>query len=349
MRRDFRYTGIHNIQNNLKFRRNFRWKAGLPLKKIRIQRVSVFDIAVTLLLAVVIIALAVRGTRELAKMKTTTGDYIQCETLARRLQSGSDYLVEQVRMYTATGQREYMDNYFEEVNVTRRRETALEYFEENYGDTDAFSQLKSAMMTSQNLSCTDRYAMRLIAEATLADSASWPAEIQAVSLHDSDLAMSDAEQMRKAQQLVCNSQYQNMRNDVTNKVTEGIESLTELIRSNQGRAATIFTDIYRKIELSAANLLTTTFRSIDYICRIGGDEFAVIMVDVNQGLSYTVSDKIKIINDALFNPADGLPAVSLSVGVAFTDRENPGQSIFKDADQALYQVKQNGRHGCGFY
>ena len=138
MRRDFRYTGIHNIQNNLKFRRNFRWKAGLPLKKIRIQRVSVFDIA--------------------------------------------------------------------------------------------------------------------------------------VSLHDSDLAMSDAEQMRKAQQLVCNSQYQNMRNDVTNKVTEGIESLTELIRSNQGRAATIF-----------------------------------------------------------------------------ADRENPGQSIFKDADQALYQVKQNGRHGCGFY
>ena len=95
----------------------------------------------------------------------------------------------------------------------------------------------------------------------------------AVTLHDSDLAMSDAEQMRKAQQLVCNSQHQNMRNDVTNEVTEGIESLTELIRSNQGRAATIF-----------------------------------------------------------------------------TDRENPGQSIFRDADQALYKVKQKGRqHGCGFY
>lgn len=63
------------------------------MKKIRIQRVSVFAIAVTLLLAVVIIALAVRGTRELAKMKTATDDYIQCETLARQLQSRSDYLV----------------------------------------------------------------------------------------------------------------------------------------------------------------------------------------------------------------------------------------------------------------
>ena len=47
--------------------------------------------------------------------------------------------------------------------------------------------------------------------------------------------------------------------------------------------------------------------------------------------------------------ARGLPAVSLSVGVAFTDRENPGESIFKDADQALYRVKQNGKHDCGFY
>lgn len=42
-------------------------------------------------------------------------------------------------------------------------------------------------------------------------------------------------------------------------------------------------------------------------------------------------------------------AVSLSVGVAFTDRANPGESIFKDADMALYKVKQNGRHGCDFY
>lgn len=43
---------------------------------------------------------------------------------------------------------------------------------------------------------------------------------------------------------------------------------------------------------------------------------------------------------------EGIPAVSLSVGVAFSDRENPGEDIFKDADQALYHVKENGRNGC---
>ena len=444
------------------------------MKKIRIQRVSAFDVTVTLPLAVILGLLSVRGIGELSKMQTATEDYIQCQTLARQLQSGSDYLVGQVRMYTATGQREYMDNYFENLNVTRRRETALEYFGENHDDTEAFTLLKSAMMTSQNLSCTRRYAMRLVAQATLVDFSAWPQEIQSVSLHDSDMAMSDADKLRKAQQLVSNSQYQNTRDNVTEKNSENLDSLMELTRSRQGNAKTVFIDIYRKQELSAAilvilmieicamtrrlvvkplmqygesiqkgeifpvvgaaelqdlaltynevyrenqetqklirheaehdaltdalnrgsfekilniyeggekpfamiicdidifkqvndlhghtvgdlilkkvaRLLTTTFRSIDYVCRIGGDEFAVIMVDVGRELSHTVSDKIELINDALSNPTDGLPAVSLSVGVAFTDRENPGESIFKDADQALYRVKQNGKHDCGFY
>lgn len=439
------------------------------LKKIRIQRVSIFDIVATLVLAVVLVAFAVQGTGELAQMQTATDDYIQCETLARQLQSGSDYLIEQVRMYTA-----YMDNYFEELNTTRRRENALEYFAEHYGDNDAFTLLKSAMTTSQNLSYTDRYAMRLVAQATLADESSWPTEIRSVSLHDSDITMTDSEKMRKAQQLVCNDQYQNMRDDVNEKITESMDSLIALTRSRQNGAETVFTGVYRKIELCAAllvllmleicmitrhlvvkplmdygqsirrgeifpvvgaaelqdlaltynevyrenqetqkiirheaehdaltgalnrgsfekilniykngekpfamilcdvdifkhvndtyghavgdeilkkvaNLLQTTFRSVDYVCRIGGDEFAVIMVDVNQELSYTIREKITVINNQLYCPTDDLPAISLSVGVAFTDRANPGESIFKDADEALYRVKQNGKHGCGFY
>ena len=98
-----------------------------------------------------------------------------------------------------------------------------------------------------------------------------------------------------------------------------------------------------------ASLLQKAFRSIDYVCRIGGDEFAVIMVDMTTDLTNTIKEKINLVNDLLSNPADGLPPVSLSVGVAFSDRQDPGESIFKDADHALYHVKQHGKHGCGFY
>lgn len=92
-----------------------------------------------------------------------------------------------------------------------------------------------------------------------------------------------------------------------------------------------------------------TFRSIDYVCRIGGDEFSVIMVDVTSCLKYTIEDKIKYVSEELAKVESEVPAVTLSIGVAFSDQENPGESIFKDADKALYHVKENGRNGCAFY
>ena len=104
-----------------------------------------------------------------------------------------------------------------------------------------------------------------------------------------------------------------------------------------------------KILVKVADNLQREFRSIDYICRIGGDEFAIVMVDVGSDLKEVVREKIAQVNENLSNPTDGLPAVSLSVGVAFSDRENPGDSIFKDADKALYKVKNSGRNNCGFY
>jgi diguanylate cyclase (GGDEF)-like protein len=87
----------------------------------------------------------------------------------------------------------------------------------------------------------------------------------------------------------------------------------------------------------------------DFVCRIGGDEFAVIMVHTSSALRELVGNKIAALNKKLLAPGDGLPAFSLSVGVAFGDRPNPGEDMFKDADAALYQVKNNGRGGCAFY
>ena len=98
-----------------------------------------------------------------------------------------------------------------------------------------------------------------------------------------------------------------------------------------------------------ADLLTVTFRSIDHVCRIGGDEFASIMVDMNSELNYTISDKINEINRQLAISKDGEPTVSISVGIALSDRENPGDDIFRDADKALYQTKEKGRKGYTFY
>ena len=98
-----------------------------------------------------------------------------------------------------------------------------------------------------------------------------------------------------------------------------------------------------------AELLLTAFRSIDYVCRIGGDEFAIIMVEMTSDLAYTIQEKIDAVNETLTKQEGDGPKVSLSVGVVFSDRKNPSRTIFEDADKALYEQKNHGKCGCSFY
>lgn len=115
------------------------------------------------------------------------------------------------------------------------------------------------------------------------------------------------------------------------------------INDNYGHA------IGDRVLQKVAEILQKSFRSVDILCRIGGDEFAVVMTRSNSTMKQLVLNKISRANDLLQHPKDGLPPVSLSVGVAFSDRENPKGDIFADADEALYRVKEAGRNGCAFF
>ena len=95
-----------------------------------------------------------------------------------------------------------------------------------------------------------------------------------------------------------------------------------------------------------ADTLRHSFRSVDILCRFGGDEFAVVMTRSNSSMGRLVMNKIQRMNDMLQHPKDDLPPVSISAGIAFSDRKNPEGDIFKDADTALYRVKKAGRKGC---
>ena len=98
-----------------------------------------------------------------------------------------------------------------------------------------------------------------------------------------------------------------------------------------------------------SEVLSYSFRSTDLVFRLGGDEFVVIMSNVDSSIREQVRAKIDQANVMLQKPTDDLPPTSLSVGVAFGDRENPDGDIFKDADTALYRMKEAGRCGCYIY
>lgn len=443
-------------------------------KKIQIQKVSTWSMAVTVMLAILFGFLSLEGEKEFHILENTTEQYISCENAAKQLQDGSDYLTEQVRLYAMTGKKEYRDLYFEEADVTRRREKALENLKQYFDGTEAFQSLQSALELSQKLMNTEYYSMKLVAEAQKEAEEELPEELQNTTLVESDRKLSEDEKMLRAQQLVCDSKYQDARVSISSNVSDCMNSLIEKTRNRQRRASTIFSDMYLKLEIAivilvvlifaicimvrriivkplnsynesirknellpvtgaaelqnlaetynkvfqeneeiqklirhqaehdaltealnrgsfekilqvydtedsnfalilidvdsfksvndtyghaagdeilkkVTTLLKKAFRSIDYVCRIGGDEFAIIMVEMTSDLRYTIEEKIEEVNAELAKADEGLPAVSLSVGVAFADRENPGENIFKDADKALYHVKENGKSGCWFY
>jgi len=117
----------------------------------------------------------------------------------------------------------------------------------------------------------------------------------------------------------------------------------EQIRQNHGR------DCADRIVCRAAEVLRNSFRSVDHICRLRTDEFAVIMTRITSAEKELVLAKIDRANHILQTEAENMPAFSLSVGVAFSDREEPEGDIFQDADTALKRLKDRKQTGYGVF
>ena len=94
-----------------------------------------------------------------------------------------------------------------------------------------------------------------------------------------------------------------------------------------------------------AKLLHDSFRSDDMVFRIGGDEFAVILLYITAANANAVSDKINAIRKAIGTPDEnGVPALSVSAGCAFSPAGMP-EDLMRRADAALYEKKHTSEVG----
>ena len=85
------------------------------------------------------------------------------------------------------------------------------------------------------------------------------------------------------------------------------------------------------------------------ICRIGGDEFVVLMVHSDESQSRLIESKLNQINIELSNIRDFNAQVSISVGIAHGKHAKDVSLLFKHADEALYETKRKGKCGYSFY
>ena len=434
---------------------------------------SVFLVLLALLAAVALFAADLFVARGYQRMEQASDRYITAQMAASDMESGSDYLTDRVRCFVVTGELEYLNDFFEEVEVTRTRDRAVERLETLLGgDSSALSSLNTALALSNELIGTEYLAMRMTLATGNYDMSRIPEEIANIELSPADLALSRAELREKAELLVFDSNYMHHKDRIRDSVRQctqelirsssqelerasgrmsllvniqatmtvlflvivlgivllintqirrplermvermrsqeeiqpqGVEELRFVTRTynsilrenaearerlsheashdaltglfNRGaydllmgsvdtaHMALILVDVDNfkgvndtyghavgdRVLKRVAEILLHSFRSVDIICRLGGDEFVVIMTRVNGSMAQLVRNKVERMNDLLGHPKDDLPPVSLSVGVAFSDRENPQGDIFTDADTALYRVKESGRRGCEIY
>ncbi len=109
-------------------------------------------------------------------------------------------------------------------------------------------------------------------------------------------------------------------------------------------------DMGDKILIRFAEILRSTIRESDLAGRMGGDEFIIYCKNINS--EDIIAKKADYINTQILKSAkdfmgeDMTIPIGASVGCAFCPSEGRDfQTLFKKADKALYDVKQNGKHG----
>ena len=160
-----------------------------------------------------------------------TEQIIDRKNSSSELMRASDYLTEQMQVFTVTGDRQYLDNYFTEAKVTQRRENALQVLSQGNTRSAAYLDLSAAMDESVNLMDTEYYAARLTVEAYGYNISEFPEEIQSVQLQPGDLS---SEQMKeKAMLLMHGEEYQKSKDKISSNIDHCLNELDNEMEEKQ--------------------------------------------------------------------------------------------------------------------
>jgi diguanylate cyclase len=96
-----------------------------------------------------------------------------------------------------------------------------------------------------------------------------------------------------------------------------------------------------------AALFTENKRSEDFLARIGGEEFALLLPMTTLEAAASVAEKLRRVVEAAAFRHHGKPVqVTMSAGLTDFRVGDTPTTVYERADRALYQAKQQGRNHC---
>ncbi len=91
-------------------------------------------------------------------------------------------------------------------------------------------------------------------------------------------------------------------------------------------------------------------RRNDIACRYGGEEFAVILPNINRDNIYAAYDRLReMVSEHLFEYESNQFHITISIGIAFGNDAKSINDLLAHADHALYQAKETGRNKIETY
>ncbi|MCP4386976.1 MAG: diguanylate cyclase, partial [Gammaproteobacteria bacterium] len=97
-----------------------------------------------------------------------------------------------------------------------------------------------------------------------------------------------------------------------------------------------------------AQIMQSYVRQSDYVFRIGGEEFVLLLTSTNASAAATMVEKMRTgISESSFHFKGEPVSLTLSAGITETRNGDNVESIYERADAALYKAKNSGRN-CQF-
>ena len=87
--------------------------------------------------------------------------------------------------------------------------------------------------------------------------------------------------------------------------------------------------------------MRSVVRATDIACRIGGDEFAVILPESNRDDAELLAERIAAAIRQ--QKIEKVGALRISAGVAEVRPDDSATDLFQRADEALYRAKEGGK------
>ena len=139
--------------------------------------------------------------------------------LSEGLMEGSNFLTDSVRKFVATQEEKYLYDYWNEVNVLKKRDKVIEELLSMNIPPNEEKLVKLAKQYSDLLIDPETKAMKLVVETMNLDKNSIPQEVRDYMLNIVDEDLENQEKINKAIELVFGDNYMTDKNIVTNAIS----------------------------------------------------------------------------------------------------------------------------------